>query len=139
MSQSLLFPEVIELSSTDMTTLQSLQNDLQVIGFAMEQLSPNAYTITAVPMQLGQINPIDTLLQVIHQVQDTGSNVTLQWQEAMTLTLADKMAIPLGKTLTDIEMRDLLMRFNENYSVQYLNNGQTIFTILTLDEIQKRF
>lgn len=139
MSQSLLFPEVIELSSTDMTTLQSLQNDLQVIGFAMEQLSPNAYTITAVPMQLGQINPIDTLLQVIHQVQDTGSNVTLQWQEAMTLTLADKMAIPLGKTLTDIEMRDLLVRFNENYSVQYLNNGQTIFTILTLDEIQKRF
>lgn len=138
-SQSLLFPEVIELSNADMTTLQSLQSDLQVMGFALEQLSPNAYTITAVPMQLGQVNPIDTLLQVIHQVQDTGSNVALQWQETMTLTLADKMAIPLGKSLTDMEMRDLLIRFNENYSVQYLNNGQTIFTILTLDEVQKRF
>lgn len=138
-SQSLLFPEIIELSNEDIITLQSLQDDFQAIGFAMNQFSPNAYTITAVPMQLGQVNPIDTIMQVIHQVQDTGSRVAEQWQEIMTLTLADKMAIPMGKPLTDIEMRDLLMRFHEYHAKQYLTNGQTIYIILTQDEIQKRF
>jgi DNA mismatch repair protein MutL len=139
MSQSLLFPEVLELTHDDMCTIQSLQDDLQAIGFAMDQLSPNAYTITAIPVQLGQANPCDTLLQVIHQVQDTGSNATQQWREAMALALADRMAIPLGKQLSDVEMRDLLVRFYEHHSSQYLNNGQTIYTIFTPDEIQKRF
>ena len=138
-SQSLLFPEVIELSNEDVLTLQSLQQDLQTIGFALDQLSPNAYTISAVPIQLGQTNPCDTLLQVIHQVQDTGASATQQWQEAMALALADRMAIPVGKSLSEVEMRDLMTRLNEKHSAQYLNNGQTIFTILTSDEVQKRF
>lgn len=138
-SQSLLFPEVIELSNEDMHTLQSLQEDLQTIGFGLDQLSPNAYTISSVPMQLGQTNPCETLLQVIHQVQDTGSSAIQQWREIIALTLASKMAIPVGKVLSDIEMRDLLLRFAAKGIIKYLNNNQTIFTILTNDEIQKRF
>ena len=138
-SQQLLFPEVIELSNEDLHTLQALQDDLSVIGFGLDQLSPNAYTITAVPMQLGQTNPCETLLQVIHQVQDTGSTATQQWHEAMALALADKMAIPVGKSLSDAEMRDLLIRLHQNHPAQYLSNGQTIFIILTQDEIQRRF
>lgn len=138
-SQQLLFPEVIDLSTEDLHTLQTLQEDLSSIGFGLDQFSPNAYTITAVPMQLGQVNPCETLLQVIHQVQDTGSTATQQWHEAMAFALADKMAIPAGKILSDAEMRDLLMRLYENHPAQYLSNGQTIFTILTPDEIQKRF
>lgn len=138
-SQSLLFPEVIELSNEDMHTLQSLQEDLQTIGFGLDQLSPNAYTISSVPMQLGQTNPCETLLQVIHQVQDTGSSAIQQWREIIALTLASKMAIPVGKVLSDIEMRDLLLRFAAKGITKYLNNNQTIFTILTNDEIQKRF
>jgi DNA mismatch repair protein MutL len=138
-SQSLLFPEVLELSYEDVLTMQSLMDDLQAIGFSMDQLSPTAFTITAVPSQLGAVNPCETLLQVVHQVQDTGSNATQQWRETMAIALADRMAIPMGKSLSDAEMRDLLMRFYENQASQYLTNGQTIFTIITPDEVQKRF
>lgn len=138
-SQQLLFPEVIELSPEDLHTLQALQDDLSAIGFGLDQLSPNAYTITSIPMQLGQTNPCETLLQVIHQVQDTGSTAIQQWHEAMALALADKMAIPIGKALSDAEMHDLLTRLHLNHPAQYLSNGQTIFIILTPDEIQRRF
>ena len=138
-SQQLLFPEVIELPPEDLHTLQALQDDLSAIGFGLDQLSPNAYTITSIPMQLGQTNPCETLLQVIHQVQDTGSTATQQWHEAMALALADKMAIPMGKALSDAEMHDLLTRLHQNHPAQYLSNGQTIFIILTPDEIQRRF
>ena len=138
-SQALLFPEVIELSSEDLHTLQTLQDDLLAIGFGLDQLSPNAYTITAVPMQLGQVNPCDTLLQVIHQVQDTGSTAIQQWHEAMALALAEKMSIHIGKVLSHEEMYDLLARLYLHHPAQYLSNGQTIFTILSSDEIQGRF
>jgi hypothetical protein len=57
----------------------------------------------------------------------------------MALALADKMAIPVGKSLSDAEVRDLLIRLHQNHPAQYLSNGQTIFIILTQDEIQRRF
>lgn len=138
-SQPLLFPEAIELSNEDLHTLQVIQDDLTVIGFGLDQLSPTAYTITAIPTQLGQVNPCETLLQVIHQVQDTGCTATQQWKETMTLALADKMAIPMGKPLNEAEMRDLLIRLQNTHSPRFLTNGLTISTILTQDEIQKRF
>lgn len=139
MSQALLFPEILELTENDMQTLQAMQEDLQAIGFGLDQFSPNSYSVTAVPMQLGQNNPCETLLQVIHQVQDNGGTAAQQWQENMALALADKMAIPMGKTLSEMEMRDLLKRLIEQHPARFLNNGQTIITILTHEEIQKRF
>ena len=139
MSQALLFPEILELTENDMLTLQAMQEDLQTIGFGLDQFSPNSYSVTAVPMQLGQNNPCETLLQVIHQVQDNGGTAAQQWQENMALALADKMAIPMGKTLSEMEMRDLLTRLMEQHPARFLNNGQTIITILTHEEIQKRF
>ena len=139
MSQALLFPEILELAENDMLTLQAMQEDLQAIGFGLDQFSPNSYSVTAVPMQLGQNNPCETLLQVIHQVQDNGGTAAQQWQENMALALADKMAIPMGKTLSEMEMRDLLTRLMEQHPARFLNNGQTIITILSHEEIQKRF
>ena len=139
LTQTLLFPEIIELSNQDIITLQAMITDLQYIGFGLDQFYPNAYSITAVPVLLGQTNPVDTLLQVIHQVQDMGGTAQQHWQETMALSLADRMAIPTGKALTEIEMRDLLTQLAEKHPAQYLTNGQTIISILTADEIQKRF
>lgn len=138
-TQPVLFPEVIDLSPDDWHTLQSLLADLQAVGFTLEQLSPSAYSITSVPALLGQQNASETLLQVIHQVQDTGSTASAEWQKTVALSLADRMAIPVGKTLTDNEMRDLLQRLLQHTDSRYLPNGQTIFTILTNDDLQKYF
>ena len=138
-TQPVLFPEVIDLSPDDWHTLQSLLADLQAVGFTLEQFSPSAYSITSVPALLGQQNASETLLQVIHQVQDTGSTASAEWQKTVALSLADRMAIPVGKTLTDNEMRDLLQRLLQHTDSRYLPNGQTIFTILTNDDLQKYF
>ena len=138
-TQSLLFPEVMELMEDDLLTLQSLMPDLEKLGFALEQFSPHAYTISGVPALLGQKNPIETLLHVIHSVQDNGNSIQDQWQETMTLCLAQQMAIPQGKALTEIEMRDLVNRYMATNPSRYLPNGQTILSIITYEDIQKRF
>ena len=82
---------------------------------------------------------VETLEEVIHAVQDAGGTAQQHWQEKMALALAEKMAIHAGKMLTEIEMRDLIMQLVEKHPAQYLSNGQTIISLLTQDEIQKRF
>lgn len=138
-TQPVLFPEVLELCMEDMQTLQSLLPDLQAIGFELEQFSPLAYTITAVPALLGQKNASETLLQVIHQVQDTGTTATLKWQETVAFAMAERMAVPVGKVLSDDEMRGMLKQFLQRHPSRHLPNGQTILTLLAYDDLQKYF
>ena len=136
--QPLLFPEIIELTQDDLTTFEQLLPELQSVGFELEQFSPSAYSIISVPSLLGQKNATEAILQVIHSVQDTERSAQQQWQEMVALSLAEQMAIPQGKPLTDIEMRDLVNRL-DLASTRYLPNGKTISTLLSHDEIQKRF
>jgi DNA mismatch repair protein MutL len=138
-TQPLLFPEIIELTDTDLDTLERLLPELRSVGFDLEQFSPSAYSINAIPALLGQKNAVDTIMQVLHNVQDTEQSATQQWQESIALSLALQMAIPQGKALTEMEMRDLVQRLMQTSSPRYLPNGQTIITILTHEEIQKRF
>jgi DNA mismatch repair protein MutL len=137
-TQSLLFPEIIELMEDDWVTMQSLLPDLNKLGFTLEQFSPQAYTISGVPALLGQKNAVEALLQVIHDVQDTEHSVQQQWQETMTLCLAKQMAIPQGKSLTEVEMRDLVNRLMVKPS-RHLPNGQIILSIIQYEDVQKRF
>jgi DNA mismatch repair protein MutL len=138
-TQPLLFPEVIELTQDDFATLEQLLPELLSVGFSLEQFSPMAYAINAVPALLGQKSPTDAILQVIHKVQDTERSATQQWQEMIALGLAEQMAIPQGKNLTEIEMRDLVERLQQSSSSRHLPNGQTISILLTHEDIQKRF
>ncbi len=137
-TQPLLFPELLELSLDDTATVQSMLPDLQSVGFALEQFSPYAYNITAVPALLGQKNAGEVLLQVVHNVQDTGGSASSDWHRSIAIALAEQMAIPVGKSLTDAEMRDLLSRFMLAPS-KYLPNGQTILTIFTDEDFRKYF
>jgi DNA mismatch repair protein MutL len=137
-TQPLLFPEIVELTPDDLSTLETLLPELTSVGFGLEQFSPAAYSITAIPALLGQKNAAETILQVIHKVQDTEHSAKDQWQEMIALSLAEQMAIPQGKALTNIEMHDLVERLQQTSS-RYLPNGKKISTILSYEEIQKRF
>lgn len=137
-TQPLLFPEIVELTQDDLSTLEILLPELTSVGFGLEQFSPTAYSITAVPALLGQKNATDAIMQVIHKVQDTEHSAKEQWREMIALNLAEQMAIPQGKVLTDIEMRDLVERLQQTTS-RYLPNGKIISTLLSHEDIQKRF
>lgn len=138
-TQPLLFPEIIELTENTLDILQRILPELQSVGFGLEQFSPMAYSIHSVPALLGQKNAVDTILQVLNQVQDNEQSAKQQWDEMIALSLADQMAIPQGKTLTDFEMEDLAERLFSTYSSRHLPNGQTIVTIISHEDIQKRF
>lgn len=137
-TQPLLFPEIVELTPNDLSTLEKLLPELTSVGFGLEKFSPAAYSIAAIPALLGQKNAAETILQVIHKVQDTEHSAKTQWQEMIALSLAEQMAIPQGKVLTEVEMRDLVERLQQTSS-RYLPNGKRISTILSYEEIQKYF
>jgi DNA mismatch repair protein MutL len=137
--QQLLFPEVLELPKDEMVLMQQLLPDLRVIGFDIEQLSPDSYTINGVPAQTANQSPVPMLQQILLEVRERGVDTQREWREQIAGTLAESVAIPYGKTLTEPEMRDIVKRLMALPVYKHLRDGKTIVSLLTDEEIGKRF
>jgi len=138
-TQQLLFPEVLVLPQDEMVLLSQLTEDLRAIGFDIEQLSPDSYSVQGVPAQFIEQSPLPVLRQIIDRVRERGADTRREWQEQIALELAQSAAVPYGKTLTEPEMRELVTRLVALPQYRRTPDGKTILSLLTDEEIGRRF
>ena len=138
-TQQLLFPEVLVLPQDEMVLMAQLAEDLRAIGFDIEQLSPDSYSVQGVPAQLVEQSPVPVLKQILTAVRERGADTRHEWQEQIALQLAQSAAIPYGKTLTEPEMRELVTRLVALPRYRRTPDGKTILSLLTDEEIGRRF
>ncbi len=137
--QQLLFPEVLSLPQDEMVLVATMSDDLRAIGFDIEQLSPDSYTVQAVPSQLANQSPIPVLQHIVRQVRERSADTQAEWREQIAQALAESAAIPYGQTLTEAEMRDILKRLVALPTYRVTRDGKIIVSLLSDDEINKRF
>lgn len=113
--------------------------DLRAIGFDLEQLSPDSYSIQGVPSQLAAQSPQPVLRHILLQVRERGADTQREWREQIATALAEQGAIPYGKVLTEAEMRDLTGRLVQLPQYRRMADGKLIVSLLTDEEINKRF
>ena len=138
-SQQLLFPEVLPLAQDEMALMTQLLDDLRAIGFDLEQLSPDSYSIQGIPAQLANQSPVPVLQQILAQVQECGADTRQEWRKQIALNLAKATAIPYGKILAETEMRDLITRLMALPQYRLAPDGKTIVSVLSDEELAKRF
>ena len=137
--QQLLFPEVLTLPQDDMVLLTNLLPDLRAIGFDLEQLSPDSYSVQGVPSQIAAQSPLPVIQHILHQVRERGADTRREWREQIALTLAGQSAIPYGKQLTEGEMRDIVTKLVQLPAYRRTADGKVVVSLLTDEEINKRF
>lgn len=137
--QQLLFPEVMELTQDELVLVQTILPDLHAIGFDMAQFSPTSYSIQTIPAQLTNGAVIPTLQDIVRRVRERGADTQTEWREQIAMSLAQSAAIPYGKALSEDEMRDLVRRLTQLPQYGRTADGKTIMTLLTNEEIDKRF
>ena len=137
--QQLLFPEVLSLPQDEMVLLSQIVPDMRAIGFDLEQLSPDSYSVQGVPSRLAGQSPIPVIRHILQQVRERGADTQHEWREQIALSLAEQSAIPYGKTLTEEEMRDMVSKLVRLPQYRRMADGKTIVSLMTDDEINKRF
>ncbi len=137
--QQLLFPEVLTLPQDEMVLMGQLAEDLRTMGFDLDPLSPDSYSIQGVPSQLAGQAPIPVLQHILSQVQERGADTRREWREQIALALAQSAAIPYGKAMTEPEMRDLVTRLIALPQYRRTPDGKTVVSLLSDDEITRRF
>ena len=138
-SQHLLFPVTLELSLLQAELLEKHQEEIQRMGFAVQEFGGSSYVISAIPALAGRIEPRALLLDVLSQFGAEGSRKTASLIDTILADLACKAAIKSGTLLAGKEIDDLLNRMARADLFSHCPHGRPVFRIFSQDEVKKWF
>ena len=137
-SQRVLFPEMIQLTSAEASSLTEIAEDMEALGFELSDLGNNTFAIQGIPSELQNVDAVSLIHSLIDKNMETGSNIQEQVHESLALSMANFTAIPSGKSLSEEEM---LLMVNQLFACQLPNHtpdGKSIITVISDDEIEKK-
>lgn len=137
-SQRLLFPDMLEFNNEEAITLKLILDDLEALGFEINDMGNNSYGIHAIPSEINNINPTVLLKKVIDNSIETGMDAKTEIRESLALSMANFAAIPSEKALTEEEM---LLLVSELFACKITNHtpdGKTIISVISDEEIDKK-
>ncbi|MDD5687577.1 MAG: DNA mismatch repair endonuclease MutL [Elusimicrobia bacterium] len=137
--QHLLIPVNIELSPKEFNILQGLKDNLENLGFEIEEFGKNTFVVKSVPAIIGDVSIDVIIAEVIRkkksgEISDTSDEIT----ENLIKT-ACKTAIKSGDKLSEMEVSKLLDELFKCSNPYTCPHGRPTIIQLTKDEIDKRF
>ena len=137
-SQRMLFPEMLELTSSEAAALTEISGDLEALGFELSNLGNNTFAVQGVPSELQNTDVPALIRSMIDKSIETGSDVKTQLRESLALSMANFTAISSGKSLSEEEM---LLIVNQLFACQTPNHtpdGKAVITVISDDEMDKK-
>ncbi|MBT0810960.1 DNA mismatch repair endonuclease MutL [Litoribacter ruber] len=138
-SQQCLFPQSIRLSPSDFSLVMDLHEELNSLGFLVEEFGQHTVVINGVPADI-YINNEKALFEgLLEQFKHFKSELSIDNKENLARSLAKRSSIKKGKVLKAQEMETLVGQLfacqNPNYGV----SGNKTFVKLDLNKLQSFF
>ena len=136
-AQSVMFPENIELDSSQQAALDEVGDELRRAGFRLEYESDNTWRITAVPSLPGNVSAKDVVLRILDSVTEDSANygndapASIPMKERVALVMARSAAICRGQKLSQSEMESLIGRLFSLPDPSLTPNGNPVYHTLT--------
>lgn len=145
-SQRILFPETIELDTTQQLLLESVEDEIKRMGFMIEYHEDNKWSILGVPSTLDKQNPKDIILQILDTVDENNPDYGKNDLEMMTsaiskiaYVMARAAAIKGGQKLSTTEMEYIVDELFKLPNPQYTPNGNPVIKVIDNNYIQSLF
>ena len=138
--QVLLIPEIIELSSSDISSLIAEKEQLLKSGLVLEEFGENAVIIHETPALLGDFNVESLILDILDELSNSGNSEKLE--EEITAILSRKAchgSIRSGRRLNQEEMNALLREMEVTPYSGQCNHGRPTYIELKLKDIERLF
>lgn len=152
-SQQLLVPEVVELGPRDFETVLDHRQDLESLGFEIEEFGTNTLRLAAVPTFLKDASNNDEpntsgdwVVQLVTDLRDTSastartgsSNPSMGWRGAL-VARASRSAISTRASLSDREVDTLLIDLLACEMPYAAPNGRPTLIQFSRQELDRRF
>ena len=137
--QSLLVPELVELSCDDFSIFEENKDVFLGAGFVVEEFGDTTVSIKEVPYFLGKASSRSLFLEIIDNLRKLGSGITAEVKYNRIATKACKAAIKANDELNIDEMYALLEKMKYLDDPYHCPHGRPTIIKFSLNEIEKRF
>lgn len=139
-SQRLIAPQMVRLTAQDVQRLSEINDELSDIGFDVEAFDETTVAVRAIPVILGQNEPVrDWLVDFLDETRTNRGAVTHDRLRSQVAQMACKHAIKGGDVLTDADVEEILAQMLETGTQPTCPHGRPIVTEWSRRELEKRF
>ncbi len=137
--QRIMFPEIINLSASQSSILESMGDDLTALGFEISFLGDTAWAINGIPSEAAGTDPALLVTSLIESIDEETTDFRSHVAERIALALARQSAVKQGQNLTISEMDSILSALFQLPSPNYTPDGKLVLTIIPIEDITKLF
>lgn len=138
-SQGMLFPEVMELSVSQTTMMESLLDEFSRLGFDISNLGGGSFAIQGVPEGIAGLAPTQLVFDMLNSAMGNGGIPKEDIHHSMALTMARSAALVVGEILSIAEMANLVDELFSCDMPSYTPDGKKIFVVIDDSEVEKMF
>ena len=136
-TQKILFPELIQFSPSEAVVADKLMLEMSAIGYQLENLGHNAYSLNGVPAGLEGVNHSVLLHEIVIDAAEGISNGAEAIRKSIALTMAQRSAVTEGEVLNNMEMENIVNQLFGCSNVNYTPDGKTILCIFAQKDIEQ--
>ncbi len=138
-SQVDLFPVTFEMNPTDLMLVREIEEELMLLGFRFQYPDNRNLTVNGKPSGTGNSNPIEMIEIILEDYKKSQADPSTGAKEKVASAMASASSIPYGKTLSSGEMENLFDTLFACKAPNYSPKGKPVITIITIEELDKRF
>jgi len=138
-SQVDMFPVTTELNPADYYILKEIEGELEMLGFRIQHSGKNKITLSGRPSGSDSADPLEMIEIILEDYKNTQSDPSTGAKEKIAAAMSGAAAIPYGKVLNQSEMENLFDTLFACQSPNYSPKGKPVISILTLEDIDKKF
>lgn len=139
MSQLLIEPVTVRLSSTEFAEFEECKDTLYDMGFECDVFGDSRVIIKGVPGELGAGEADELLVELITNSSKSKHELITEKYERMLYTIACKAAIKANHRLSIGEMEQLVKRVFALKNINTCPHGRPIVITMSKTEIEKEF
>ena len=136
-TQKIMFPELIQFSPSEAVVADKLMPEMSAIGYQLENLGHNAYSLNGVPAGLEGVNHSVLLHEIVIDAAEGISNGAEAIRKSIALTMAQRSAVTEGEVLNNMEMENIVNQLFGCSNVNYTPDGKTILCIFAQKDIEQ--
>ena len=138
-SQTLLFPQAVQLSPGDYDLLQQLSGEFNALGFVFSEFGRNTIVVNGIPADVPARDEKALVEELLEQYKNNLQELTLSKKENLARSMAKRVASRFTSRLTDLEMNALVDKLFGCQVPGYTPGGQKTLVMLELGQLQNFF
>jgi DNA mismatch repair protein MutL len=140
-SQPLLEPVTVDLAPGVMITVQEHLDDLNQVGWGVEEFGMNSLIVRSVPASLATRASGDgagqVFVRVLDELREGGTGET--WRNRMVATIACHSSVRAGQILSMEDCKDLIRQLEKTERPNTCPHGRPTIVQLAINDLEREF